>query len=53
MTETSYISQNPKNGDKRPKENPSQTFLNGTWYNSNDLKNLLLQKKYRNFVSCK
>lgn len=48
MPETYATIQTPKNGDRRPKENPTQTFINGSWHNSESLKNFSLQKKYNN-----
>ena len=51
MNEVYAINQTPKNGDRRPKEKPTETFINGSWHNTLDLKNLSLQKKLGNFES--
>ena len=51
MNEVYAITQTPKNGDTRPKEKPTETFINGSWYNTLNLKNLSLQKKLGNFES--
>ena len=49
MNEVYAIIQTPKNGDTRPKEKHTQTFTNGSWYNTIELKNLSLQKKLGNY----